>query len=213
MRNKYDSKLKYRYRYIVGIIVLIMCMCLYFIFFDKKGLLEEEAKNIISDIDKGYDVILADNNYTIGDKSYYVLYSNIRSNTRYTDKFNIDSKVYYRIDASYYKLGNEEIWQARYCIDKESKEVYIEFKNNIRYLVSYSDYNANINYALSIINKYNNVKNPHIEVNVEGNIYTIHLYEIIENEDESHIATIGWYTLNTKTMEVKNMITEETLNM
>lgn len=41
---------------------------------------------------------------------------------------------------------------------------------------------------------------PVIEVDgVDGDSYIVHAYEVITNEDESHIATMGWYNVNMNT--------------
>lgn len=219
MSNLYEEKFGNRYKYIVGILVTLMFVCLYFIFFTDKGLSVGEEKDIISKIDEDYDVIETSDNYVVNDRIYYTIHSNLKENIynkeynkNYSDEFKLDSKTYYRIDTSYYKIGDEEIWQARYCVDKESKEVYIEFRDNPKHLIKYSDYNENVAYALGIIRNANDSKLHHIDVTIKDAIYTIHLYEVIINEEESHTATTGWYSLNLKTKEVKDLINEMILS-
>ena len=214
MTSLYNKKSNNRYKYIVGILLILIFVSLYFIFFSESaGTSNDEVKSIISKIDKGYDVIVTSDNYIVDGKKYYTVHSNLKNNSiEYNDEFTIDGKKYYRVNTSYDKVGNEEIWEARYCVSKENNEVYIEFRNNLQKLIKYSDYNDNLNYALSIINKTDNLKFPHIDTTIEGDIYKIHLYEVVKNDEESHIATIGWYTLNIKTRQVKNFMSDEILN-
>lgn len=221
MGNLYDEKFGNRYRYIVGSLVFIMIISLYFIFFnnnDSKALSEGDALEMINKMDENYEAIITNENYILDDKSYYIVHSNLKShvdnkkiNKNYSDEKNIDGKTYYKVDTSLYKSGGEGLWNARYLIDKETGVIYIEFKENLGKLINYEEYNKNVGYALSIIKK-DDTKFPHIDVTIEDNIYTIHLYEVVINEDESHTATIGWYTLDTKTNKVRDTINEKDLN-
>ena len=214
MTSLYDEKSKHRYKYIVGVLLILIFMSLYFIFFSESaGVSKDEVKSIISKIEEGYDVIVTSDNNVVDGKTYYTVHSNLKNNnSEYSDEFIIDTRKYYRVNTSYAKVGNEEIWEVRYCVSKENNEVYLEFRNNPQRLIKYNDYNDNLNYALSIIKKTNYSQFPHIDVTIEGDIYTIHLYEIVKNDEESHTATIGWYTLNIKTREVKNLMSDEILN-
>ena len=211
MKNLYNEKLKHRYNYIVGILIIIMFVSLYFIFIDKDVMSKSEVKSIIIEIDNVYDIVITNDNYVIGNNVYYTVHSNSSKNEINNDKFLVKNKTYYRVNTGYYTIDNEEIWVARYCIDKTSKEIYIEFRDNPKHLIKYSDYNENIDYALSIINNYIHSDIYNIEIMVEDDIYTIHIYETITNEDESHIATIGWYTFDTNTKEVKDIMSGEIL--
>ncbi|MGL4910900.1 MAG: hypothetical protein ACRC3Y_00580 [Romboutsia sp.] len=48
---------------------------------------------------------------------------------------------------------------------------------------------------------------PRIDIDsVDGNYYLVHAYEIINNEDESHTATAGWFYVNVNTGEVVDII-------
>ncbi|WP_195251488.1 hypothetical protein [Romboutsia sp. 1001713B170207_170306_H8] len=212
MSNLYNERLNKRYKYIVGILIVIMITCVYFIFFSEGNASESEAKDIISKIDKGYDIIVTSDNYVVGDNTYYTVHANIKDNESYSNIFSVGEKNCYRVNTSYYNVENQDIWYARYCVDKESKVVYIEFRDNSKRLIRYSDYNENINYALDIIKKKIGSNIPNVDVTVEGDIYTIHIYEVVKNEDESHTATIGWYDFNVKNKEVKDVMSEEVLN-
>ncbi|MGL5712855.1 MAG: hypothetical protein ACRCXT_09415 [Paraclostridium sp.] len=47
----------------------------------------------------------------------------------------------------------------------------------------------------------------HIEVDgVDRDIYLIHVYDVITNEDESHIATTSWFEVNMNTGEIKDVM-------
>ncbi|MCU9815965.1 hypothetical protein [Paraclostridium sp. AKS73] len=39
-------------------------------------------------------------------------------------------------------------------------------------------------------------------------IYTIHAYDVITNEEESHIATSGWFEVNANTGKIKDIMNE-----
>ncbi|MEG2246007.1 MAG: hypothetical protein RSC84_01005 [Peptostreptococcaceae bacterium] len=48
-----------------------------------------------------------------------------------------------------------------------------------------------------------------IEVDsISGDVYTIHIYDVIKNEDESHIATSGWFEVNMYTGKITNIMNE-----
>lgn len=220
MNTLYNEKSKHRYKYILGALLILIFISLYFIFFSESAeTSNDEVRSIISKIDKGYDVIVTSDNYVVNGKTYYTVHSNLKNNSdymdynrEYSDEFIIDSKKYYRVNTSYTKVGNEEVWESRYCVSKENKEVYIEFRDNQGKLINYYDYNNNLDYALNIIRKTNNSKFQHIDVTIEDDIYTIHLYEIVKNDKESHTATIGWYILDINTREVKDLINDKILN-
>lgn len=51
---------------------------------------------------------------------------------------------------------------------------------------------------------------PHVEVDhYEDDLPVIHLYEVIENSDESHTATIAWFKVNPYTGASENIMTGE----
>lgn len=48
---------------------------------------------------------------------------------------------------------------------------------------------------------------PHIDIDsVDGNYYLVHAYEIVNNKDESHTSTAGWFYVNVNTGEVIDII-------
>lgn len=47
----------------------------------------------------------------------------------------------------------------------------------------------------------------HIEVDsIDGENYLVHAYDIINNEDESHTATTGWFEVNMYTGQIKDIM-------
>lgn len=67
--------------------------------------------------------------------------------------------------------------------------------------------------AINLVKQYMKDKNMHIpnfvEVDSKSNdIYTIHAYDVITNEEESHIATSGWFEVNINTGKIKDIMNE-----
>lgn len=65
--------------------------------------------------------------------------------------------------------------------------------------------------AINIIKKYLSDNGYHMSSNIEvdsidGDNYLIHAYDIINNEDESHTATTGWFEVNIYTGEIKDIM-------
>lgn len=210
----YKSRYKKKYKGIFNILIIMIFVSLYFIFINKSSLSSEEAKNMIGNIYKDYEILVTNESYNVNDKYYYTVHANSNEtyNKNYSDEVNINSKTYYKIDSNYQKIGDKEVWNYRFCIDKQTKEIYIEFKNNIGNLIKYDDYNKNIKYALDIIKNIKGYHISHVDVSIENNIYMIHLYEVIKNDGESHTATMGWYTLNLENNQLKDFMTDEILN-
>ena len=208
----YKIKSKKEYICIFGILLIIILTSLFFIL--KNTLSSKEAKNMIGDIYENYDILVTNEDYNVNDRYYYIVHANSKEeyNSNYSDEVNINSNTYYKIDSNYQKVGDIEVWVSRFCIDKKSKEIYIEFKNDIGNLIKYDDYNKNVKYALDIIKNTKEFKVSHVDVSMEENIYNIHLYEIVKNNYESHTATTGWYSLNIENKQVKDIMNNEILN-
>lgn len=73
--------------------------------------------------------------------------------------------------------------------------------------------NLTENEAISLVKKYMKEKNMYIPNFIEidsksNNIYTIHAYDVITNEEESHIATTGWFEVNINTGKIKDIMNE-----
>ena len=67
--------------------------------------------------------------------------------------------------------------------------------------------------AINLVKQYMKDKNMHIpnfvEVDSKSNdIYTIHAYDVITNEEESHIATSEWFEVNINTGKIKDIMNE-----
>ncbi len=210
----YKMNYKKIYKLIFSVLIILMLVSISFIFISKNYFSSEDAKNIIGNIYKNYDILVTNEKYNVNDKYYYTVHANCDEiyNSNYSDEVNISSNTYYKINSNYQKVGDTEIWVSRFCIDKESKEIYIEFKNNIGNLIKYNDYNKNVKYVLDIIKNNKDYNVSHVDVSVEDNIYNIHLYEIIKNDEESHTATTGWYSLNIENNQVKDIMSCEILN-
>lgn len=61
--------------------------------------------------------------------------------------------------------------------------------------------------ALNLIKKYLQKNNAYIADNIEvdsvdNKYYIIHVYDVIENSEESHTATTGWYQVDKYTGEI-----------
>lgn len=91
-------------------------------------------------------------------------------------------------------------------VEKSAKEVVYENKESkIEKLTE--------NEAVNLVKKYMKEKNMYIpnfvEVDSKSNdIYTIHAYDVITNEEESHIATSGWFEVNVNTGKIKDIMNE-----
>lgn len=67
--------------------------------------------------------------------------------------------------------------------------------------------------AVNLIKDYLKKENLYIPNFIEvdsasGDIYTIHAYDVIKNEDESHIATSGWFEINMYTGKITDIMNE-----
>lgn len=65
--------------------------------------------------------------------------------------------------------------------------------------------------AVGLVKKYLSSNGYHISSNIEvdsvdGDNYLVHAYDIINNEDESHTATTGWFEVNMYTGEIKDIM-------
>lgn len=65
--------------------------------------------------------------------------------------------------------------------------------------------------AINLIKKYLEDNGYHIASNidvdsVDGDNYLVHAYDIINNDDESHTATTGWFEVNMYTGEIKDIM-------
>lgn len=68
--------------------------------------------------------------------------------------------------------------------------------------------------AVNLIKNYlegNNSYIPNvIEVdNIDGDVYIVHAYDVITNEDETHIATSGWFEVNMYTSKIVDIMNEQ----
>lgn len=67
--------------------------------------------------------------------------------------------------------------------------------------------------AVDLVKKYMKEKNMYIPKFVEvdsksKDIYTVHAYDVITNEEESHVATSGWFEVNINTGKIKDIMNE-----
>lgn len=91
-----------------------------------------------------------------------------------------------------------------YYTEKNTKEV---LTNNNKEKISKEE-------AINLMKNYlesNNLYIPSfIEVdNIEGDVYIVHAYDIITNEEETHIATSGWFEVNMYTGDIINIMNEQ----
>ena len=68
---------------------------LYFIFINKSSLSSEEAKNMIGNIYKDYEILVTNESYNVNDKYYYTVHANSNEtyNKNFSDEVNINSKT------------------------------------------------------------------------------------------------------------------------
>ncbi|MBS6509063.1 MAG: hypothetical protein KH369_12755 [Paraclostridium bifermentans] len=91
-------------------------------------------------------------------------------------------------------------------VEKSAKEVVYENKESKTEKLTEKE-------AVDLVKKYMKEKNMYIpnfvEVDSKSNdIYTIHAYDVITNEEESHIATSGWFEINVNTGKIKDIMNE-----
>lgn len=65
--------------------------------------------------------------------------------------------------------------------------------------------------AINLVKNYLSKNNQYIGSNIEvegidGDNYLVHVYDIINNEEESHTATVGWFEVNIYTGEIIDII-------
>ncbi|WP_373599900.1 hypothetical protein [Paraclostridium bifermentans] len=68
--------------------------------------------------------------------------------------------------------------------------------------------------AVNLIKNYLASNNSYIpsviEVdNISGDSYIVHAYDVITNEDETHIATSGWFEVNMYTGNITDIMNEQ----
>ena len=61
--------------------------------------------------------------------------------------------------------------------------------------------------AIKLVKQYLEKNNSYVASNIEvdsidNKYYTVHVYDVITNNDESHTATTGWYQVNKYTGEI-----------
>ncbi|GAA0102745.1 hypothetical protein [Paraclostridium bifermentans] len=91
-------------------------------------------------------------------------------------------------------------------VEKSAKEVVYENKESKTEKLTEKE-------AVDLVKKYMKEKNMYIPNFVEvdsksKDIYTIHAYDVITNEEESHVATSGWFEVNINTGKIKDIINE-----
>ncbi|WP_332842700.1 hypothetical protein, partial [Paraclostridium bifermentans] len=91
-------------------------------------------------------------------------------------------------------------------VEKSAKEVVYENKEGKTKRITEKE-------AVDLVKKYMKEKNMYIpnfvEVDSKSNdIYTIHAYDVITNEEESHVATSGWFEVNVNTGKIKDIMNE-----
>ncbi|WGX76124.1 hypothetical protein QJS64_01385 [Paraclostridium bifermentans] len=91
-------------------------------------------------------------------------------------------------------------------VEKSAKEVVYENKESKTNKLTEKE-------AVDLVKKYMKEKNMYIpnfvEVDSKSNdIYTIHAYDVITNEEESHVATSGWFEVNINTGKIKDIMNE-----
>lgn len=180
------------------------------------ALTEKDALDIIKSIDKEYDVIITDKNYRVNDRYYYVLHSNliekdsIKINKSYSDIFQIDGAIFFRVHTTY--SGNGKYSGYRYCVDKESGEIYLEYVENNEFsgvFIAYSDYIENLRKFINILNSNNIPLDAHLDVTISDDIYRIHMFSILFRDEISFTETSGWYDFNVKTGSITDIINDK----
>lgn len=91
-------------------------------------------------------------------------------------------------------------------VEKSAKEVVYENKESKTKRITEKE-------AVDLVKKYMKEKNMYIPNFVEvdsksKDIYTIHAYDVITNEEESHVATSGWFEVNVNTGKIKDIMNE-----
>ena len=91
-------------------------------------------------------------------------------------------------------------------VEKSAKEVVYENKESKTEKLTEKE-------AVDLVKKYMKEKNMYIPNFVEvdsksKDIYTIHAYDVITNEEESHVATSGWFEVNANTGKIKDIMNE-----
>lgn len=91
-------------------------------------------------------------------------------------------------------------------VEKSAKEVVYENKESKTEKLTEKE-------AIDLVKKYMKEKNMYIPNFVEvdsksKDIYTIHAYDVITNEEESHVATSGWFEVNISTGKIKDIMNE-----
>ncbi|GAA0092768.1 hypothetical protein UT300009_27970 [Paraclostridium bifermentans] len=91
-------------------------------------------------------------------------------------------------------------------VEKSAKEVVYENKESKTKKLTEKE-------AVDLVKKYMKEKNMYIPNFVEvdsksKDIYTIHAYDVITNEEESHVATSGWFEVNINTGKIKDIMNE-----
>ncbi|EQK48696.1 MAG: hypothetical protein ACRDC3_15885 [Paraclostridium dentum] len=91
-------------------------------------------------------------------------------------------------------------------VEKSAKEVVYENKESKTEKLTEKE-------AVDLVKKYMKEKNMYIPNFVEvdsksKDIYTIHAYDVITNEEESHVATSGWFEVNISTGKIKDIMNE-----
>lgn len=94
------------------------------------------------------------------------------------------------VQTNVYKRQNNNIKKTIEVLADATKEKEIGEKKALRLVKEY-------------LEKNNSYIANHIEVDsVDDKYYTVHVYDIISNDDESHTATTGWYQVNKYTGEI-----------
>lgn len=91
-------------------------------------------------------------------------------------------------------------------VEKSAKEVVYENKESKTEKLTEKE-------AVDLVKKYMKEKNMYIPNFVEvdsksKDIYTVHAYDVITNEEESHVATSGWFEVNINTGKIKDIMNE-----
>lgn len=91
-------------------------------------------------------------------------------------------------------------------VEKSAKEVVYENKESKTEKLTEKE-------AVDLVKKYMKEKNMYIPNFVEvdsksKDIYTIHAYDVITNEEESHVATSGWFEVDVNTGKIKDIMNE-----
>lgn len=84
-------------------------------------------------------------------------------------------------------------------------------KNNIEVMAQNNIENLTETDAINLVREYMKGKKMYIPSCIEvdsksKNIYTIHAYDVINDGQESHIATSGWYEVNIHTGKINDII-------